>query len=175
MNVIHEARSILEKANYQTHAQNLSSDVFYFEDFSILGFVKVCETIESLINGWESSQDSFLKEHALRLRSEPNKAWNVYSVFLSTQECPDHKKSKLFEIEEDFRGARKIARAGIKTRQDLQLSLLPLLPMKNLMSLKTEDVEERLRKRLSPDGDSPLLELIGQKTAEELARILKGQ
>ena len=51
---------------------------------------------------------------------------------------------------------------------------MALLPIQNLMSLETEAAEERLRQRLSPDGDSPLVELLGTKTAEEIARLLRG-
>ena len=174
MNLLHKARAILEDAEYVTFSPGQTDDTFYFEDDCVLGFVRECENCVTIVNNWESIQDSFLKENSIRLRAEPNKAWNVYSVFLTNEDCPEDQKGILFGIEEDFRGTRKIIRTGIKSSSDLRDALVALLPIQNLMSLETEAAEERLRQRLSPDGDSPLVELLGTKTAEEIARLLRG-
>lgn len=172
MNIIHYARAILEDANYETFEQSLSGDIFYFEDNSVLGFVKNCDNVNTLLSSWESTQDSFLKDYALRLRSETNKSWNVYSIYLSQSECSEEQKRKVSEIEENFRGTRKIVKTGINSRSDVCNALLPLLPIQNLLSLRTEDIEQRLRERLSPNGNNPLVELLGPKTVEELTRIM---
>jgi len=172
MNIMHYARAVLEEAKYDTFEQSPTEDVFYFEDNSVLGFVKNCESVSTILSSWESIQDSFLKQYALRLRSETNKSWNVYSIYLSKDECSEEQKRKIFEIEENFRGTRKLVRTGIKSRSDIRNALLPLLPIQNLLSLRTEDIEQRLRERLSPDGSNPLVELLGPKTVKELTRNL---
>jgi len=173
MNIIHYARAILEEANYETFEQSPSRNVFYFEDNSVLGFVKDCEDVSTILSSWESIQDSYLKEYTLRLRSETNKSWNVYSVYLSQSECSKEQRQKICEIEENFRGTRKIVRTGINSRSDIRKALLPFLPIQNLLSLRTEDIELRLRERLSPDGSNPLVELLGPKTVKELTRIME--
>ena len=60
MNIIHYARAILEEANYETFEQSPSRNVFYFEDNSVLGFVKDCEDVSTILSSWESIQDSNL-------------------------------------------------------------------------------------------------------------------
>jgi hypothetical protein len=169
---MHYARAVLEEAKYDTFEQSTTEDVFYFEDNSVLGFVKNCESVDTILSSWESIQDSFLRRYALRLRSETNKSWNVYSIYLSKDECSEEQKRKVFEIEENFRSTRKLVRTGIKSRSDIRNALLPLLPIQNLLSLRTEDIEQRLRERLSPDGSNPLVELLGPKTVKELTRNL---
>ena len=49
-------------------------------------------------------------------------------------------------IEEDFKTARKIARASVSTREALETALGPLLPLKRVARLEDVDIRARLRK-----------------------------
>lgn len=171
MNIIDEARRILEEAGYSTIAKSSSDSSFYFEDESLLGFVRLHETIDDLLNTWEKHQDVFLRENALPLQSEPQKAWNVYSVYISQEKCHDSKRNELSKISEDFRGTRKIIHDGVNKKSDLVNALLPLLPIQNYVSFGQEDIYERLRKSLETESKS-LTTLFEKYEIRELAKII---
>jgi hypothetical protein len=104
--------------------------------------------VELLLSAWENEQESFLRSNANRLRSSPSKAWNAYSIFLTRSECPADKQSALLNVEEDFHGTRKIARAGIAAKTDIFRALFPLLPIQHAATLKAETAVQALRERL---------------------------
>ena len=149
MNIMEEARSVLEGAGYRTEISETSAEQFVFEDHCILGFVTVLRTVTDILKQWESDQDSVLKQHALSLRKVPDKLWNIYSVFLTAEKCPSCHTAALFQVEEDFRATRKIARAGIAEREDVRQALLALLPIQSKVAMRTEDVKQRLMQRLT--------------------------
>lgn len=82
------------------------------------------------------------------------KAWNLYTVFLSPAPCSTETTRLLFAMEEDFRGTRKIARAGLTGRDDIELALAPLLPLRNLRVVGIEDATSRLEQRLGAIGQA---------------------
>lgn len=84
---------------------------------------------------------------------------------------PRQMSSKLSEIEEDFRGTRKLVRSDIETRSELKQALLTFLPIQNVITLEAEDVLERLRDRLA-SVDRNLPDLITETSAKELAHRL---
>jgi len=171
MNLAHEARSILEDAGYITAVPDQDSLMFYFEDNSLLGFIVIHERSETILDHWEEQQDSFLRHHAMRLRREPNKAWNVYSIHLTSDKPRTEVSGQLFQIEEDFRGTRKLVRAGIETKSDLLRALLPLLPIQNLIAVQPEDAYENLRERLATQNSS-LAGILGDTQVHELVALL---
>ncbi|HEX8521464.1 MAG TPA: hypothetical protein VF669_04350 [Tepidisphaeraceae bacterium] len=171
MHILNEARALLDGAGFQTTASPDQQDLIYFEDHSILGFLAVHSRVEDVLKAWEEMQDRFLKENALPLRTDPTKIWNIYSVHLTSASCPTELRSRLFAVEEDFRGTRKVARATIVTREDLANALLCLLPIQRLVSLRLEDVFGQLRQRLTTIN--PLLgNLLADTAAEEIAQKL---
>lgn len=148
MNLFDEAQIILEKTGYHLEVREDPSHIFFFEDSSLFGFLAVYQTIDKLLANWHQLHDSFLQTHARQLREYPSKAWNAYSIFVTSEPCPTDKSSQLLSIEEDFRGTRKIAHAGIVTRRDLVRVLFPLLPIQHAVSLTAEDPVAKLSDRL---------------------------
>ncbi len=166
MNLIFDARAVLQNAGYKTDLIKQSDEKFYFEDASLLGFVSVHSNIDGIIKKWKDQQDTFLREYAPQLRAEPNKAWNIYSVYLTQDDCPVDIRHKIYDIEEDFRSTRKVVGFNIQTRLTLERALLPLLQIQNLIVLQSEDITSRIRERISRK------EIFGNETAGELARRL---
>lgn len=169
MNLREEAISLLEKAGYAIRATGHAA--FHFEDSSVLGVLSVYDSADEIADRWEEVQDSFLVEHDSALRSSPHKAWNVYSVHVTQAEASSKRVQDLKNIEEDLRRTRKIVGAGLASRSDLRQSLLPLLSIQRLVTLKREPDLDRLHQRIDPEG-GPLSGLMGNLQAEEIARTL---
>ena len=120
-----------------------------FEDASILGFVAEFVSVAQLLDGWQRSQDVFLRKHASALRQDRRKAWNVYSILLTLERASTDQKKALVSVEEDFRATRKVARAGIVTDRDIEDALGVLLPIHHRVSLTSENTLALLDERLS--------------------------
>jgi hypothetical protein len=114
MDIPTQAEIVLRDALYETWPWSGGPvPTICFEDPTLVGFLHIFPSAESLLKGWEKAQESALGRHAVALRSAGNKAWNVYSVFLAEKGGPE--LNRRFErIEEDFSLARKIARANIR-------------------------------------------------------------
>jgi hypothetical protein len=82
---------VLQEAGYQTWlAPADGSTAVCFEDEAIIGVASVFENVSTLLDRWRAIERSFLARYAPRLREAEDKAWNVYSVFLSAM-SPDEK------------------------------------------------------------------------------------
>jgi hypothetical protein len=149
MTIIEESRSLLESAGYRTALSNTHSDQFYFEDACILGAVFVHPDVASLLDNWQAWQDRFLGTHSQTLRLDPIKAWNIYTVHLTSETGTGAEATKAFNIEQDFRGTRKIARIGVTKRADVKEALLPLLSLQTRLILSSQRTTERVRERLA--------------------------
>lgn len=171
MNLGLEARTLLEEVGYCTEAQHGTVDSFYFEDENVLGMVCIYASVDDLLSGWEESQDRFLRGYALQLRENPEKAWNIYSVHLCADSGTEAELDQLRDAEEDFRAARKIARDSVRTRSELKVALLPLLPFQQMTLLEKQDSVSRLRERLVVAGPF-LSRLMEDVPVEEVVREL---
>jgi hypothetical protein len=171
MNIVLEVRGLLEAAGFRTSPAAGQTTSCYFEDENIMGSVTVHESAKSLLTNWEKMQDAFLGQYASQFRSSPAKAWNIYTIHLTTEPSSAELASKIFEVEHDFRGTRKIARTGIISKEDLRMAILPLLPLQNMMILSKSDFSQRIRERLS--ACHPILgELFNQTSPLEISRAL---
>lgn len=148
MDILYEAKNLLDAAGYHT-CHISEKEWLIFEDEALFGFICLAQKVSDVLEVWEKAQDSFLMRNSVRLREFPLKAWNAYSVFLTEAECPTNLKADLLRIEEDFRGTRKIVQTEISSIDELYAALFPLLPIKNLVSLKEVDSTPRLESRLS--------------------------
>jgi hypothetical protein len=171
MDLKYESQRLLEQSGYNT-ARLPENDLIVFEDETLIGFINVLEKADDILKTWEKSQDIFLTRNAVRLRSFPAKAWNVYSVFLSTDNLAAKQQTELTQIEEDFRGSRKIAQVGITSLDELFSALAPLLPIKNLVALHDFDSRPRLESRLSFLKPSELSALHKADAAATIMEIL---
>lgn len=157
--ILLDARTALESAGYRTLFPQPDAKFFYFEDANILGVVYSLESVELLLKEWEHLQDRFLRENGTRLSTDPVKAWNCYTVLLTSDKANNVEASRLFAIEEDFRGTRKIVGAGVTSKSDISQALAPLLPLRRVLSLAPEDIKDRLGSRLG-GPTAPLFALL---------------
>jgi outer membrane protein TolC len=116
-------------------------------------------------------QHAALSRHSAALRAAGVKAWNVYSVFLAEEQSPTQQRA-VERIEENFALTRKIARAGVRTLDDVERALLPLTAVKAQPVLSDTDFQDRLRARLKDVSANTLTAFLGATTAEEVAKIL---
>jgi hypothetical protein len=144
--IIEEARDVLEKYHYIVSSR--SEDMLQFEDETLLGFICVL-SLESLLRTWSRRQDDFLRSNARTLDNSALKAWNLYSVFLSSDVADDVARKSIITIEEDFRASRKVVLAGVQTTADVIRALYPFIPIQNIAALETSDSLRKLQGRLS--------------------------
>ena len=168
MDIATQTEIVLRDARYDTWSW---TGVTCFENAALMGFVHVFESADALLAGWEMSQQTTLARHAPAFRSAGAKAWNVYSVFLTSDPTPQHIRA-IEQIEEDFALTRKIARASIETPEDVERALLPLISVKATPRLSASNFEARLRNRLKDVSSDVVTAFLGQTPGVEVARIL---
>lgn len=172
MDIATQAEIVLREAGYDTWPwTGASPAVTCFENAAIIGFVHVFQSSGELLERWEAAQQAVLSRHSAALRAAGAKAWNVYSVFLAEEQTPTQQRT-VERIEENFSLTRKIARAGVRTPDDVERALLPLTPVKAQPILSDTDFRDRLRARLKDVSDDVLTAFLGDASAEDLARIL---
>ena len=168
MNLIELVRAALEGARYRVAAWQ--DDELVFEDDTLLGFVCLQPSAGHILQNWHAKQEAFLRAHATPLRKDAGKAWNVYSVFLAGGPCSPEDAAKLLDVEEDFGGTRKLARAGVETEDDVTEALYPLLPIENSVSLAEGDAIARARTRLDlPASIAEMVTRADDVNLEEIA------
>lgn len=161
------ARTVLSSAGYTVWTARVDTATLLFEDEALSGQVVAFDSISNLLQSWEATQDRFLRRFSRELRASKDKAWNVYSVFLTVDSIGPGIEAPT-SIEEDFRGTRKIVGVGLRGNEDVTRTLLPLLPVQNLIGDLTVNPIEELRTRLSLlDATKDLV--LGDATASEIA------
>lgn len=167
-----QAEIVLRNARYDTWTwPGETGPVVCFENNSVIGFLHVFPTARELLDGWEERQKRTLSRCAASLRSSGSKAWNVYSVFLSP-ENPGELARSIERLEEDFSQTRKIARAGVRSKEQLERALLPLLSIRTKPLLDAADVESRIRARLKNVPDEITAALLAETGSSDIARML---
>jgi hypothetical protein len=156
MNLLTEVRRVLEKANYGVFQPQSSRATLHFEDRTIFGLVWIAPSVEQLLGQWQLQQDDFLKNHAKRLTGARSKTWNIYSVFLTDDASTAATRSRLAEIQEDFRSTRKIAQSDLVIPQDVVNALLPLVPIQSTTA-ESALSREKLRIKLGESVDRSTL------------------
>lgn len=170
MSLIDRLASILQRSEYNITRLSSARPSLCFEDETILGLAIEFASANDLLHQWQTEQDAFLQRNALVLRRAGVKSWNVYCVFLSSDGLPQDASSAAL-VEEDFRGARKIAAVGLSTDEDIVRAILPLLPIQNVVQTREENVRELLLQRL--DLPTAAKALIGDGASpSELVKIL---
>lgn len=174
MDIGTEAEICLREAGYDTWTwSGASPAVTCFEDSTLVGFLHVFRTAADLLAQWEVAQMRVLSRHSAALRAGGSKAWNVYSVLLTSERSPEH-KWLIERLEEDFTLTRKIARTEIQTVEDLAHALMPLVPIKARPLLENANVADRLRSRAKDVPAAALTAFLGSQTPDEVAEILGG-
>jgi hypothetical protein len=172
MDIATQTEVILGMIGYETWTlAGTTPPVICFENAAIIGFVHVFPSTEDLLTRWKEAQNIVLSRHGPALRVAGAKAWNVYSVFLTEEQAPARQRA-IERIEEDFTLTRKIARAGVRTQDDLEHTLLPLAAVRAQPLISETDFEDRFRVRLKDVSPDALTAFLGTTPAEEVARIL---
>lgn len=164
---------LLRDAGYETWPWDGGPvPVVCFEGDTILGFVYLFDSAEMIHEQWESAQGAALARFKPALRSAGEKAWNVYSLFL-TESPADHNMEILLDrIEEDFRLTRKLVRAGVRSKGALRDAFLPILPIRNRPTIDKSNIEDRLEDALTKIHPSGAKAFLKRATAADIAQIL---
>jgi hypothetical protein len=172
MDIATQTEVFLRGAGYETWTWTGSTPtVICFENATLIGFVHVFTSATDLLTRWQEVQNVALSHHSPALRAAGAKAWNVYSVFLTEEQAPNLQRV-IERIEEDFALTRKIARASVRTQNDLERTLLPLTALRAQPLISETDFEDRLRARLKDVSPDVLTAFLGATPAEEVAKIL---
>ena len=165
---------ILQESGYRTSLVPVDGLVTVcFEDDAVLGFACVFDEVKTLLERWQTLETAMLVQHAARLQIAGEKAWNVYCAFLCPEVATPIEQHEIDWIEENQERTRKIAAVGVAGLEELVNALLPVLPLQYQAVLNTEDVTERLRKRIAtiaPDASAVALD--DKVSAAEVARLL---
>src|ERR1700733_1986520 len=168
MSLLPDVESLLSKAGYRTMRNSVVPSSVAFEDDGLFGFVVEYDTIHSLHEGWKKAEQVFLTLHAPSLRRADQKAWNCYSVHITSDAGSESDIRLLLAIEEDFKSTRKIARAALSSRKDLTHALAPLLPLQNVLAPEPRASQHDLRERLHEWPASAVEALEGEATSDEI-------
>jgi hypothetical protein len=142
-------QAILQESNFRTRLISLDREpILCFEDETIIGFTQMFDTPGALLSQWHTAETNILMRFARSLRDAPDKAWNVYCVFLCPREGDANETRQIRWIEEDLERTRKIACSGVATREDLVNALLAILPIQHEPRLQAEDSTARLIKQI---------------------------
>ena len=167
-----QVNDILSASGYSVERADRAGDELHFEDYSLFGYVRVYESVRSLLDNWRTDQDRFLSSHAPFLRKAQHKAWNCYAIYLTEAELETNLKLRLLEIEEDFVSTRKIARTGVTTEDAVRRALYSLLPLQNSVAAKVNTGESDLTARLHDWPSEAIKALFGLGTAEDIIELL---
>lgn len=168
-----QSEVFLRESGYDTWPwSGASPPVICFENTAIVGFLHQFDSGAALLSGWEGAQEKALARHAPMLRVAGTKAWNVYSIFLTSERVELSTQRAIERLEEDFSLTRKIARSGIQLAEDLGNALLPLAPIKAKPLLEQARVEDRLRLRSKDLPAMSLEAFLGPMHADDVALVL---
>jgi len=168
MNLSSTAMSLLKNAGFDIQESSDLFNGFYFEDETIMGIVICFSSAKELLDSWRDRQNEFLKRNARLIRRSGDKAWNIYTIFLTHEKCPRDKEAEFLAVEENFEGTRKIARSGLMTSNDVKYALLPVLPLQSLAPIKEINIQEELKSRLDLTEVTQAA-LLGSASPKELA------
>lgn len=159
MDIVNEVISILEIEGYSTRL--ISENKLIFEDESLCGFISVQDTIQTILETWETIQNDFVKEKTNHLREDISKAFNLYSIFLTSDNIQKY-KPQIINIQEDFKSSRKIVGYGINTTQDIKRILLPLISIQKKSSIETSNFLDKIKSNLNNK------DIISDKSIDEI-------
>jgi hypothetical protein len=174
MDIYTQAEIVLRESGYDTwQSEGGAPVVTCFESQSVVGFVHVFDSCNSLLKLWPESQRLILQRYAAALRPAGVKAWNVYSIFLTSAAAAPAEAFEVEKIEEDFTLTRKIARCNVTIADDVSSALLPLLPVKAYAGIAVPDYQTQLRKRLSEMDPRVATAFLSNQPISEVAALLE--
>lgn len=156
MDIRSSAQLLLKDAGYSTSTwRDSSGPILRFEDLSVIGFLYEFASIDDLLTTCAAREKAVLTAHAPALRAAGVKAWNIYSVFL-TSEVNTNRSHSISALDENLQTTRKLARAGLSTEATLRSALLPLLPILSQPQIAIDDYERRVKSALGNLGNGTI-------------------
>src|ERR1035441_4200953 len=171
------AQAVLRESGYRTRLLPLGQvSILSFEDYSVLGSCYVFTNPVELLTEWKSIETELLNRYGARFRSAGDKAWNIYSVFLSAEIADPVQTREVRQIEENLERTRKVAACGVSTREAVQRAFLPLVRLQYRPTLQPEGLTERLQRRISTIAPSAANVVLKEDVQPiEVVRLLEGQ
>jgi hypothetical protein len=165
---------VLQEAGYKTWLASVERlTAVCFEDDAIMGFACVFANAKSLLDHWRTVEIALLNRYAPRLREAEDKAWNIYSIFLSSDSASESQVREVRPIDEDLERTRKIAACGLAGHNEVVVAMLPVLPIQYRPRLEGEDLTERLRKRIASFAPAAAVVALNEQVAPaEVVRLL---
>ena len=174
MSLLPDLESLLRSVGYRIIQHSAAPFLVEFEDHSLFGFVAEYDSIPDLLKGWKKAEELFLTVHAPSIRRADQKAWNCYSVHITSAVATESESRSLLAIEEDFKSTRKIARAALSSRKDLIHALGPLLPLHSFVTPERQVLQPDLHSRLHEWPPAAVEALLGDSTAADILTLLMG-
>jgi hypothetical protein len=173
MALLDQTAAILQRVGYSLNFFSHKRPSFSFEDNQVIGFATEFSSPAELHDLWQTEQDEFLRKNTFTLRKAGHKSWNIYFVLLCVSDSDDPGVAR--DIEEDFRGARKIVVMNPTGESGLLRALLPLLPIQNSVQARDENVRDLLFERLDLPAEIKDALRSGVSTAELIKMVAEGQ
>jgi hypothetical protein len=175
MDIAGHAEALLRSAGYVTRREYYAGGTLAFEDDAVIGFLFTFDSGIELLETYDGREAVALATNTPALLAAGEKAWNVYSVFLTAEECKSQTERRLLRIEENLKRTRKIARASVTSARALQAALLPLLPLVARSEWNHSDYVERLEKKIANASDRRIAKaFFGPASTDEIAGMLQG-
>ncbi|HTG36319.1 MAG TPA: hypothetical protein VLB76_25655 [Thermoanaerobaculia bacterium] len=148
IDLLEESQRLLNEVGSATALVKTSQGTaLAFEDATVLGFILTYNDPAQLLARWSADATALISENQIGLRRAQYKAWNTYTVFISSAVATYGEMVALSNVEENLTGTRKIARAGIRDGAELRAALLPLLPIQNAPRLEAIDMMAEIKLR----------------------------
>jgi hypothetical protein len=175
MPLLTDARAVLSSSGYDTWLwQQKELIVLCFEDDSLIGFLHEFVTATDLIENWRRRESIVLTHFAPNLKTSAQKAWNVYSVFLTEDRCDRQLSRRVMRIDENFESTRKIARPHVAPSM-VARALLPLMPIQAAVNLDINNSKDIFKQRLQAVAAPRLVDAtLSESPPDQLAMIALG-
>jgi hypothetical protein len=173
MDIETQAEAILRDAEYTTWRWTGGRHpVVCFEDGVLMGFLHVFPDVQELVGNWQVAETTVLSAHALQLRRAGEKAWNVYSIFVTASAADVETARQVAKIEENLQRTRKMTHVGILSREQIEAALAAILPLARVQQSFEDDLEERIRKKLADVPRAALNAFFSSAEPSDVCRML---
>lgn len=140
------------------------------EGYAIVGFILIYRDASTLLQEWRRDMEELVTRNRQQLSSALSKTSNSYLLLFAETEPTYGERIGLAAIEEDLVGARKIVRAGV-TVDNLQIALLPLLPLQNAPRLTAVDMRQEIKLRTTELRQELVDAFLIPKPIDDLAQL----
>jgi hypothetical protein len=167
------AAELLREHGYVVVSNDGDPQHLLFESDQSIGILIAYADVDAVLNDWVADTQTLLSANQLGFRRSLEKAWNAYLVFLVEASASALAQARLDSIEENLIGTRKIARAGLKSKEEVSRALLPLLPLQNPPNLQPVDMKAEIRIRTTQLPTTLIDAFLADRDAITIMQILE--